>query len=197
MLATKQRTTAREKLLTAAQELMLERGYNATTVDDICTHAGVSKGSFYHFFDSKEGLGLATLEEYYNNGIARLMSGPFTREEDPIRRLEGFLVQTEEYSVELWGQGCLLSTFAVDLGGTHPLIRQRVAEQFDRLAMELSRLFEPLASRDGEGPTSKDLATSYLVALEGSIVLARAFNQPSRIRTGLETFRGHLNLAGK
>ncbi len=191
------KTTAREKLLAAAQELMLERGYNATTVDEICTHAGVSKGSFYHFFDSKEELGLATLEAYYNQGIATLMSGPFTREEDPTKKLFGFLEQTEKHSEEFWGHGCLLGTFAVDLAETHPLIRQRVAEQFDRLALELSRLFEPLAAPDGGGPTAKELATSYLVALEGSIVLAKAFDDPSRIRAGLETFRRQLEVGGK
>jgi hypothetical protein len=63
--------------------------------------------------------------------------------------------------------------------------------------LELSRLFEPLAAPDGEDPTAKKLATSYLVALEGSIVLARAFNEPNRIRTGLETFRGQLKLDEK
>lgn len=192
MITTTVKTTARDKLLAAAQELMLERGYNATTVDEICNHAGVSKGSFYHFFDSKEELGLATLDAYYNQGIARLMSGPFTREEDRTQKLFGFLKQTEKHAEELWGQGCLLSTFAVDLAETHPLIRQRVAEQFDRLTLELSRLFEPVAAPGGDSPTAKELATSYLVALEGSIILARAFAESRRIRAGLETFRRQL-----
>ncbi len=183
--------------MASAQKLMLERGYNAATVDDICAHAGVSKGSFYHFFDSKEELGLAILEAYYNQGISTLMSGPFTREEDRTKKLLGFLKQTEKHSEEFWGHGCLLGTFAVDLAETHPLIRQRVADQFDRLTLELSRLFEPLAAPKGKSPTAREFATSYLVTLEGSIVLARAFNDSGRIRAGLETFRRQLESSVK
>ena len=53
---------SKERLLTAAKELFLARGYAATTVDAICEKAALTKGSFYYFFDSKEELGLAVLE---------------------------------------------------------------------------------------------------------------------------------------
>jgi len=54
----------RDKLLHTAEELMLRDGYSATRVDDVIRKAGVSKGSFYHFFDSKESLGLAAIDQY-------------------------------------------------------------------------------------------------------------------------------------
>ena len=59
----------REKLLRTAERLMLRDGYSATRVDDVLRHAGLSKGSFYHFFDSKEALGLAALEHYFADRV--------------------------------------------------------------------------------------------------------------------------------
>lgn len=178
------RTTARDQLVLSALQLMLERGYDGTTVDEICDHAGASKGSFYHFFGSKEELGLAALESFYETGSRRFLGGPFNQEKDPTARLLGFLRQTEARSAEFWGQGCLLGTFAVDLAASRPLVRQRVAEQFDALTARLAELFRPVV-----GGRAKDLAAGYLAAIEGGVVLARAFNDPSRIRATLKTFR--------
>lgn len=188
------RTTAREKLLRSAQNLMLERGYNGTTVDEICAHAKVSKGSFYHFFNSKEELGIAALEHYYNEGTRRFLSGPFEQAADPQKRLIGFLRQTEARSEEFWGHGCLLGSFAIDLGATHPMIRQRVARQFDALAERLAHLFRVVAGPKGRNPSAKELAASYLAALEGGIIMARAFDEPGRIRRNLLAFRRQLQL---
>ena len=50
---------SRKQILEAAETLVLQKGYAAATVDEICAAAGTSKGSFYHFFKSKEEMGLA------------------------------------------------------------------------------------------------------------------------------------------
>ena len=57
-------TDAKQRILNSAQVLMLARGYAGTKVDEICEHAGVSKGSFYHFFPSKRDLTLAVLDHF-------------------------------------------------------------------------------------------------------------------------------------
>jgi TetR/AcrR family transcriptional repressor of nem operon len=187
--------SAREKILAAALTLMLQKGYSATTVDDMCEEAGVSKGSFYHFFESKDEVGLAALELYYQEGMKRLLGGRFVLERDPVRRLVGFLEHVEAHSEEFWGRGCLLGTFAVDLAETHPAIRKQVARRFERLAEAFSGLFEPIAGPRGGHPTPVELATGYLATLEGAIVLARAFHDPERIRSVLEAYRRQLDVA--
>ncbi len=48
--------TSRDKILQSAVQLFLEEGFEATSVNDICKHAGVSKGSFYHYFETKQVL---------------------------------------------------------------------------------------------------------------------------------------------
>ena len=84
--ATTRGTTAKEKLLKAAFSLMVSRGYPATTVDEICSEAGVSKGSFYHSFKTKEELGLAVLDDYFASAVATMSRGAFATEANPVRR---------------------------------------------------------------------------------------------------------------
>src|SRR6516162_5022333 len=76
----------KQKLLDAALELMLAKGYTATSVDDVCTAAGLTKGSFFHYFESKEDLGKAVAERFYAGMHASLQSAPFLQEPDPLDR---------------------------------------------------------------------------------------------------------------
>jgi TetR/AcrR family transcriptional regulator, transcriptional repressor for nem operon len=67
---------SKQRILTAAKELFLARGYGGTTVDAICEKARLTKGSFYHFFDSKEELGLAVLDWSRQRSGQILADGP-------------------------------------------------------------------------------------------------------------------------
>lgn len=92
---------SRSKLLDAAQAEMLAKGYAATAVDEICARAGVSKGSFHHFFPAKEELGVDHLIDSAG---------------------------------KLWGGGCLMGTFALELAGTNPAIGNAVSAGFRAVA---------------------------------------------------------------
>src|SRR5689334_3024524 len=85
---------ARERILTAAQSLIELRGYSALGVAEICKAADVPKGSFYHFFESKEALALTVLDEHWKvqrSEWARVLQD----EADPLTRLRRLFEQTE------------------------------------------------------------------------------------------------------
>jgi TetR/AcrR family transcriptional regulator, transcriptional repressor for nem operon len=63
MIKTQPASETRAKLLDAARDVIRAKGYAGSTVDDICAAAGVTKGSFFHYFDSKETLGIAAVEQ--------------------------------------------------------------------------------------------------------------------------------------
>jgi TetR/AcrR family transcriptional repressor of nem operon len=192
--ATPKGTTAREKLLQAGFTLMVSRGYPATTVDEICAEAGVSKGSFYHFFKTKEELGLAVLDDFFGSAVEAMSRGAFATEADPVRRALAFLEHMEEVSDGIWSHGCLLGTFAVDLAETHEQIRARVSEKFASLERKVSRVFEPAIPRGSSrtGVTAEELAAHFMALVEGSLVLAKAHNDFSYVRRSLRSFRGYL-----
>ena len=177
----------------AALRLMLSKGYPATTVDEICEEAGVSKGSLYHFFNKKEDLGLATLAHFYQRAVNEMQVGPFTQIADPVERAFGFVDHIEAKSTFLWTDGCLLGNFAVELADTNPAMRQEVSRMFDQTADGMASVLSPIAERAGKhGPTASKLAEMFLAVLEGSILLARAHRDPERIPKAVRWFRGYL-----
>src|SRR5438874_8907696 len=102
----------KDKLLDAARELMLEKGYTATSVDEVCEAAGLTKGSFFHYFEGKEHLGRAVAERFFADRKQHFLAAPFRQKEDPLDRVFGFV----DFLIELSrgptpSKGCLLGTF--------------------------------------------------------------------------------------
>ncbi len=182
----------REKLVRTAERLMLRDGYSATRVDDVIRKAGLSKGSFYHFFDSKEALGLAALEHYYADRVGRLAAGTYTTETDPLRRARGFLNHASHVAADLWNMGCLLANLAVDSAGSSRVISNALRKRTSELRALLADLLSPFAK---PGITAADLADQFLVCIEGSIVLARIYDDPKFLQRGIEQFKRYLNEA--
>jgi TetR/AcrR family transcriptional repressor of nem operon len=185
---------AKDKIVQTALRLMLDKGYAGTTVDGICENAGVSKGSFYHFFKTKEDIGLEALEAFIQRGERLMRLGDLMEIEDPIQRAFAYLEHAETVSKDLWGDGCLLGNFALDLARTHPAIRARVTALFDGTIDKVAKIFEPIATLRENGPTGVQLAEQYIAMLEGSIVLAKAHDDWKRIPRGIQAFGGYLRL---
>ncbi len=184
------KTTARDKLLEAAESLMLARGYAGTSVDDIRRAAGVSKGSFYHFFGTKEELALAVLDEFHQrNGqiVARGVKGS----ENPVAGALALVDHLLDSAGTMWGKGCLLGSFALDVAETNPAIRDAVSRKFQQVAAVLAEGLEPLAADAGSAGarTGAELAEQFIVVVEGALVLATAHNDWSYVERALMRFR--------
>lgn len=162
---------------------MLSQGYAGTSVDAICKKAGLTKGGFYHFFASKDELGLAVLEWSLAKGGEIVHQGPHQKMSPTPGRAIAFLEHVESVSGELWSNGCLLGTYAVELAGTNDPMQEAVSRMFNEVAELFARELSPLGSR------SKEMAQQFLALLEGSIILARAHRDPSRISSAIRTFR--------
>jgi TetR/AcrR family transcriptional repressor of nem operon len=182
---------SKERVLAAAKELFLARGYAATTVDAICEKAGLTKGSIYYFFDSKEDLGLAVLDWSLRRGVQMLASGPYVRIVDPLEKAFAFLKHLEKCSPELWNGGCLLGSFALELADTNSRMQQAVARMFQALADEIAAKLQPIAARCAgkRAPSASELADTLLGTIEGSIILAKAYRDPTRIPKAVRGFR--------
>lgn len=165
---------------------MLKYGYAATSIDDICSKAGVTKGSLYHFFATKEELGLAVLNGFYEEGAARVARGAYAEMNDPYQRLLGLFDHLEAIGPELWRDGCLMGNFACELAESSQVIRRRVAEMFEELVDRLAPTFRPIARG---GKEAQELAEQTLMVIEGAVVMARAYGDPNRIASGLRRFR--------
>ncbi len=178
-------TTARKKLMEAAEAEMLTKGYSGTTVDEICERAAVSKGSFYHFFSSKEDLGLAVLDAFYERNREVVSRVPAAAG-DPRSRALALADHLIASAGTMWGGGCLLGTFALELAETNPTVAAAVSNKFRTLTAALAQGFAPLA-RAGDDPTQ--IAEGFIVTVEGALVLARAHGDWSYVDRALQRFR--------
>src|SRR5262245_20880272 len=126
---------AREKILTSAQSLIELRGYSALGVAEICKAAGVPKGSFYYFFESKEALALAVIDaqwEAQRRAWARVLHSDAA----PLERLRQLFEETE--ADQRAGQqscgtvsGCMFGNLTLELSNQTETIRERLQQIFE------------------------------------------------------------------
>src|SRR3546814_9702969 len=83
--------SARAKLIAASHATVRRQGYSATTVDQICAAAGVTKGAFFHHFASKEELAVAAAEGWTDRARPMFEMPPHVKLDDPLDRLLGHI----------------------------------------------------------------------------------------------------------
>ncbi len=187
---------ARERLFDAAHELMLKKGYEATTVEKICQAAKLTKGSFFHYFEGKEDLVVKLLERFCcHSHEMRMESCCCGREADPLKRVYAHIDFVIEMSKDpQMGRGCLLGTLAQELSDTYPKIRELCDEGFAQwakmLEKDLSQAKIKYAPRANFN--SKSLAEHFIVVLEGSQLLAKVKKDRKVMVNNMEHFRDYL-----
>jgi TetR/AcrR family transcriptional repressor of nem operon len=189
------RPDTRTRLLDATYALMIRKGYPSTSVDEICAAAEVSKGSFYHFFKSKQELGIALLEHHMDGAMQEIEEGlDLSGVDNPTERVIRYVKHVEEKSEDVWSEGCLIGSFALELAETNPEIRAKVSRIFRDLVDELERVFAELcqALRGPDAPPPRELAEQFIMVIEGGVVLSRAHADRRYVPQAIRGFRRYL-----
>ncbi|MCI0408034.1 MAG: TetR/AcrR family transcriptional regulator, partial [Acidobacteria bacterium] len=123
----------KEKILQAALRLMLAKGFKATSVDEICEEADATKGSFFHFFESKEEMAKVLAERFVCQQMEMAQAAEFQKLKDPLARVLGWI----DYVIGALNnpaieKSCLVGNFSQELAPTHPGVRAVCADGFDR-----------------------------------------------------------------
>ena len=184
--------SSKENLISAVAELILERGYGGTSVDAVCERAGVSKGSFFHHFRTKEEAACATLDSWFA-GIQQQVEGSgVLLRKDPATCLLGYLdffcSMLEQPDAP---QGCLLGSLALEVSGTHPDVREKAVQHFESWSESIARLIQS-AIGDSDSRRALPLANHLIATLEGALLLAKAKKDRSLIRSSLEHYRNYI-----
>jgi TetR/AcrR family transcriptional regulator, transcriptional repressor for nem operon len=190
----------KEALLDAAQNLMLEKGFVATSVDEICAAAEVTKGSFFHYFKSKDELGKILIQRFSLQMGSQIMEIVNARGEDPRDRVYGFVDAAMECGSCCDNKGCLIGTFTQELSESHPALRGCCEASFT----ELRKLFEgelkkakQLYAKNKDFDT-KGVAEQFIATIQGSLLLIKAMRDHSLVKRTLTHYRNYLEqLLGK
>jgi len=182
-------TDTQQRILDSARELIFARSYADVGVADICEHAGVKKGSFYHFYPSKQALTLAVLDAQFIDIKEKLIDEAFAEDLPPLARLERFAELAYRFQKQVskeTGQvlGCPFGNLANELSTQDELIRERLQQTFGKLQMLFSGVLQSAQQR-GELAADVDAAATaqaMLAYFEGVLLLAKNQNNPELIR---------------
>lgn len=166
--------TTREKLVTAARQLFLAKGYEATAIAEILLEAGVNAGSMYHFFKTKEELLLAVLDSYVELMYPVVMQPVLDDVADPIERVFGVLDGYRQMLV-LTGcrQGCPIGNLAVEMSEKSERVREKIGVNFENWRTVIRLCLLEAGDALPDGVDCDRLATFVLIVMEGAILLAR------------------------
>ncbi|GAA2347587.1 TetR/AcrR family transcriptional regulator [Streptomyces kunmingensis] len=192
---------ARQKILDAAHTLIEERGYAALGVAEICKAAGVPKGSFYYFFESKEALALTVVDEHWavqQRDWAQVLSG----DAPPLQRLRRLFEETE--AGQRAGQqgcgtvaGCLFGNLSLELSNRTEAVRGRLQEIFDAQAGMVEAVVDEARVRGDVTVTdARESARAVLAQLEGQVMFAKLYNSTGRLTPLWDNCRALLGATG-
>jgi TetR/AcrR family transcriptional repressor of nem operon len=176
------RGTARERLLQAALRVVRQKGFAATTVDDLCAAAGVTKGAFFHHFRSKEDLGVAAAQYWAQTTGALFAQAPYHAPADPLDRVFAYLDFRAELIRGTTAEfTCLVGTMAQETFETAPAIRDAcyasISGHAATLEADIGAAIEKYAAP--AGVTAASLALHTQAVLQGAFILAKAKDDPA------------------
>ncbi|HCT77114.1 MAG TPA: TetR family transcriptional regulator [Micromonosporaceae bacterium] len=172
-------STARERILAAACELMLSRGYGSIGVAEICARADVKKGSFYHFFESKQALTIEAIDVHWHTQRTEwvtALSGP----EPALSRVERLIRAQVAAQRQPIVNGCLLGNLTLELSSQDQAVLARLEEIFEEQIQLIQRVLNE-AVTEGTIPTdtaNHSTARSIVAQLEGMVMFAKLANNP-------------------
>ena len=138
---------AKERLIQAAMDLFLTRSYTDVGVQELCKAASVKKGSFYHFFETKQDLVLAALDRWWEITRKTAWERAFSSERPPLERISRFFELVYEQNCQFYEQhkqlcGCPFGNLAVEMSAHEPLIRHKIDRIFEDVIGRLQRTLD-------------------------------------------------------
>ncbi len=188
--------SARERLLLAAFGLIRSKGFNATSVDDLCAAAGVTKGAFFHHFPSKEALGAAAAAHWGAVTAPMFAAAPYHAPADPLARVLAYVdFRTELIAGTPAEFSCVAGTLVQEVFATSPPIRAACNAAICGHAATLEADIEAaMAQRGVTGFDPASLALHTQAVLQGAFILAKATDDPAVARESIAHLRRYIAL---
>jgi TetR/AcrR family transcriptional repressor of nem operon len=188
---------ARHGLLNAALELIREKGYASTSVDELCMQAGVSKGAFFHHFPSKEALAVAAANHWSQITGALFEAAPYHKDADPLDRVLGYLdFRKALLKGDIPEFTCLVGTMVQETYDTHPEIRAAceasISAHVASIAADIAEAMDHHRVRASW--SAESLALHMQAVLQGAFVIAKAKGNVAVAAASVDHLRRYIEL---
>ncbi len=191
----------RNRILDAAQAMILERGYAGMSVDALINSLGLTKGAFFHHFKSKGDLARTLIRRYADEGIGLFRTNLERAKklsDDPVQQiliLVGLYEELFENLAEPY-PGCLLASYVYELQQFNADMRDVINEEFIFSRIELSglirqaiELYPPRAVIDPES-----LADCFMSTFEGAFILSKSLGEAAITAQQLRHYKTYVEL---
>jgi TetR/AcrR family transcriptional repressor of nem operon len=135
----------RDSLISVGEELFITSSFNSVGLNDILKRAAIPKGSFYHYFDSKEDFALQVVEQYHKANHAALEEVLGDGSADAYHQLKAFFQKNIDHYCDVgYCQGCLMANLSQEIADVNEKMRSKISklstEMVDRVGECLQRL---------------------------------------------------------
>lgn len=188
---------AKQKIIDAALAVIRSKGYSATSVDELCDVAGVTKGAFFHHFKSKEDLAVAAADYWSTMTGEFFAQAPYHELKDPLDRVLGYIEFRKKILQGSLPQfTCLVGTLVQETYDTHRAIRDACRRSIVGHAESLARDIE-LAKKQYAPKanwSARSLALHTQAVIQGAFILAKAHGQSEVAAESIEHLRRYIKL---
>jgi len=188
---------SKTKLLDATLKVVRAKGYSATRIEDVCAEAGLTKGSFFHHFKSKEDLALSAVAHWEARTSAAFATAPYHEAADPLSRMIAYIeFRKALLTGDLPDFTCFVGTIVQEAYRTHP----NVGAACERSISGHARTLEDdirAAMREHGAPqnwTPESLALHIQAVIQGSFILAKAKGSAAVAAESLDHLRRYMEL---
>jgi len=182
----------RERLVSAAVCLILSQGFSATSVDQICAEAGVTKGAFFHHFDNKDAIGLAAAQGWFDYVTAVYTEALQSAGPDPLEQLHAFFDALENFTRDPDRLcACVIGMLSQEMALVHPGFQSAAAVHFTAWTEGVAKLLA--AAKEKHPPVidfDPERVAWFINSLwQGSIVVAKAVQSAPMFHANLRMAR--------
>lgn len=176
--------SARSQLVRTGVAILTEKGFSAVGMEEILSAASVPKGSFYHYFDSKDDFGLALIDAYADYFARKLDHWFEASERPPLQRLGDFVADAREGMARHdFRRGCLVGNLGQEMGVLPERFRQRISSVFADWEARTAKCLRA-AQAAGQIPREADcerLASFFWIGWEGAVLRAKLERCPDAL----------------
>lgn len=182
------RNDTREHILTVGEQLCLQSGFHATGLSELLKRAGVPKGSFYHYFPSKEAFGVAMLERFFAHYVKNMRSFFEAVEGEPVSGVLAYYRQ----SAEKWHQhsfaGCLSVKLSAEVCDLSEEMRQALNDGYAAVIATLSEVLEKAQQKRNlsSDQSAREMALMLHMLWTGASLHSKICRSPAPLLVALQ-----------
>lgn len=181
---------SKQELLKQGMAMLLRHGYNDSGIAALLDATKIPKGSFYHYFKSKEDFGLEAVDLYMKEVHAGLDHCLGNTTLSPLKRVRRFFELSEEKYRTDGYLGCLLGGLGQELSGVSEVFRRKVEQCFAEIGARIAVCLEE-AVKSGELPEDTDprrMAALLINCWEGAALRSRLLRNPTPLHEMLDFY---------